>query len=123
MRIWTGFVMLVAACGGDSRPSAPEMNDPAYTVTGKEWYLVGNAATPGDETVKLTVAPKAGTKSIEAWIGEDDPLPLVAQGDGTFVLEMAAANLPVGDHDVLLVANDGGKAFAKTTLHRSAPYY
>jgi hypothetical protein len=123
MRIWTGFVMLVAACGGDSRPSAPEINDPAYAVTGKEWYLVGNAATPGDETVKLTVAPKAGTKSIEAWIGEDDPLPLVATGDGTFVLEMAAANLPVGDHDVLLVANDGGKAFAKTTLHRSAPYY
>lgn len=117
------LLVLAAACGGEGRPSAPKTNDPAFEVTGRAWYLVGNAATPGDETIRITVAPKPGTKSIEAWIGEDDAVPLVAQADGTFVLEMPAATLPVGDHDVLLVANGSGTGFAKTALHRSAPYY
>jgi hypothetical protein len=117
--------VLFAACGGGGRPSAPEVNDPAYAISGKEWYLVGNAATPGDETVKLTVAAKAGTESVEAWIGakSDEGTPFVLQGDGTFVLELPAAQLPVGDHETLLVANGGGKAFARIVLHRSAPYY
>src|SRR5215204_619349 len=117
------FVMLVA-CGGGGRPSAPEVNDPAFAISGKEWYLVGNA-TPGDELVKITVAAKPGTETVEAWIGAkaDEGTPLVARGDGTFVLEMPAADLPIGDHETLLVANGGGTAFAKIGLHRSAPYY
>jgi hypothetical protein len=101
------------------------MNDPAFAISGKEWYLVGNAATPGDELVKLTVAAAPGTESVEAWIGAkaEDSTPLTAQGDGTFVLEMPAAQLAVGDHETLLAANGSSKAFAKITLHRSAPYY
>ena len=123
MRTWTLALVVMAACGGESRPSAPAVNDPAFTITGKEWYLVGNAATPGDETIHVVVAAKAGTKTIDAWIGEADPRPLVVQGDGTFALDMPATELAVGDYDVLLVANDSSKAFAKMGLHRSAPYY
>ena len=123
MRTWSVAFLMLAACGGGGKPSAPEVNDPAYTITGKEWYLVGNAATPGDDTIEVVVAAKPGTKTIEAWIGEADPVPLVARGDGSFVLAMPAADLPVGDYEVLLVANDSSKAFAKTGLHRSAPYY
>lgn len=124
MRTWTIAILAVAACGGgDGRPSAPEQNDPAFPITGKQWYLVGNAATPGDDTVRLVVAARPGTERIDAWIDDGEPRPLADQGDGTFALEMAAADLAVGDHDVLLVADEASKAFAKIDLHRSAPYY
>lgn len=125
MRTWTLAFLVLAACGSGGRPDAPETNDPAFTISGKQWYLVGNAATPGDDTVRIVVEPKPGTETIEAWIGAkaEDATPLARQGDGTFVLEMPAAELAVGDHETLLVANGGGTAFAKIDLHRSAPYY
>jgi hypothetical protein len=62
---------------------------------------------------------------MAAWIGAkaDDSVALAPQGDGTFVLELPASELALGDHETLLVANGASKAFAKIVLHRSAPYY
>ena len=56
-----GLVSVVLlACGttpplpGD-QPAAPSDNDPRYTVHSRTWNLIGNAATPGDDTLALSV--------------------------------------------------------------------
>ena len=127
----TAFVLfaLVAACGGDSgpraeKPAAPDANDPAFTVRAlKEWYLVGNAATPGQDTMTIIVDVPSGTDTVDAWVGDLKPLRLTEQDDGSFGTQLSIADLPVGNYDVLLAANGSRNAFAKQTFHRSQPYY
>jgi hypothetical protein len=118
---------LLTACGdpaiGD-KPSAPDANDPAYTVRSLQpWYLVGDAATPGQDTLTLFVDAAPGTGYVDAWIADLAPVRLDRQPDGSFAVQLSIATVPPGTHEVLLAADGAVVAFARHELRRSAAYY
>ncbi len=125
------LVLLLAvsapACGGGGGqpqpPAAPGADDPAYSVSGlRNWYLVGNALTPGNDEVNLRVTGPAGTAGVDAWIDGDGPYSLTADG-ADFAGPIDIADLPAGDHELLLALPDAEVAFASRQLRRSHPIY
>jgi hypothetical protein len=104
-------------------PAPPEENDPAFVVSGDGWHLLGNAATPAQNTMTLSVQAPGGTDFVDVWVA-GVPVVRLSERDGAFVGDVDIASITtVGSHDVLLAANGSDIAFAKLALHRSAPYY
>jgi len=104
-------------------PDAPTTNDPAFTAKGlHSWYLIGNAATPGDDELTTIITAPAGTKYVDAYLGDQPPVRMIDQADG-FAMQVSIADLPAGDHDLRFSADGDTTAFAHVTVHRSAPYY
>src|SRR5262245_60569268 len=97
MRTW-GLVLL-AACSGfppphSDPPAAPDMNDPAYTVRAIQgWYLIGNAATPGQDAMTMFVDAPTGTPYVDAWVGDLPPVRLSEQPDGSLGAQLAIDSL------------------------------
>jgi hypothetical protein len=117
-----------AACGEpairDTRPAIPASNDPAYTIRAVHaWYLVGDAATPGQDLMTIIVEAPPGTDFIDVWAADVAPVRLAEQPDGTFGAQLSIAGVPAGSHDLVLAANGAATAFARTEFRRSAPYY
>ncbi|MBA3392750.1 MAG: hypothetical protein H0T89_08905 [Deltaproteobacteria bacterium] len=125
--VW--IVLVLAACGGSSgprseKPSDPGTNDPAFTLRSiKDWYLIGNAATPGQDLMTIFVDAPSGTDTVDVWVADLPPVRLTEQPDGSFGTQVTIATLGVGAHDVLFAADGSTTAFAKHTVRRSAPYY
>ncbi|HEY5926923.1 MAG TPA: hypothetical protein VIV11_34790 [Kofleriaceae bacterium] len=130
MRTWLLAVAIAAlGCSGGypdpkpNRPNAPTTNDPAFTSRGLEsWYLIGDAATPGEDQLTFIITAPSGTDFVDAYIPGLPPQRLIDQSDG-FALDISIATLEAGAHEVLFSANGSDDAFAKTTLNRSTPYY
>jgi hypothetical protein len=129
MRTLHTFLLVgLIGCGGfpdpdPTPPSAPDENDPAFVVAGAGWYVVGNAATPSQDTAELVVTAPSDTDFVDVWIADLPVARLAARSDGTFGGEVDIASLGIGEHSVLLAANGDTTAFAKLPLYRSAPYY
>jgi hypothetical protein len=128
MRVSALIIFGVFGCGGfpdpnPTPPTPPEANDPAFVVSGDGWYLLGNAATPAQDTMTLSVQSPGGTDFVDVWVA-GVPVVRLSERDGMFVGDVDIASLTtVGSHEVLLAANGSDTAFAKLALHRSAPYY
>ncbi len=103
---------------------APATNDPGFALSEmRQWYLIGNPATPGDDTLHLHVDAPVGTSTVDAWIGDRDGVRLVAAQGGGFELTADVASLPAGTYPMLLAADGADLAFARVTFQRSAPFY
>jgi hypothetical protein len=117
------------ACGdfpppNPTPPTAPDTNDPDYAIRSlKEWFLVGDVATPAQNTLTVFVDGPSGTDFVDVWVGNLPPVRLAEQSSGEFGIQVDIGALPIGAHDVLLAANGSSEAFAKATIKRSAPYY
>ena len=127
MRTWMA-VLLVAACSSSNpapdpdRPTAPDQNDPAYTFQGaKSWYMLGDALTPAEDMMTVSITAPSGTSFIDAYVGNHPPVRMQAH-DGTFSMQVSIADI-VGDTDVVYSANGASTGFAVLPLHRSAAYY
>ncbi len=103
-------------------PAAPAENDPAFTVFGAGWHVIGNAATPSQDTMSLEVYVAPGTDFVDVWV-TGLPVKRLADEGGIFVGDIDLSSLPVGNYDLLLAANGSDVAFAKLPVVRSAPYY
>jgi hypothetical protein len=133
MRTWPLLIALsvgLLACGDSfpppraDKPTAPEADDTAYTVTGvHEWWVMSNAATTVDETMTIFVAAPSGTDFVDAWVGDLPVTRLAEQPDGRFAIQVSVADVPAGTHEVLLAANGSTTAFASQPFKRTAPYY
>jgi hypothetical protein len=128
--MWTVRALLLAGlvgCGfpdpNPDRPAVPDTNDPAFNfMKGGGWYLVGNPATPGQDTFQIEVwGPDVDF--VDAWVADRPVTRLSKMYDGVFVGEVAIGDLPVGEYDALFAADGSGEAFARLPLIRSAPYY
>ncbi|MBS1119624.1 MAG: hypothetical protein H6Q90_1852 [Deltaproteobacteria bacterium] len=131
-RPWKALVLLsmLGACSSefpaprDEKPAAPDSNDPAFTVRSvKDWYLIGDAATPGQDGMTIFVDAPTGTDYVDAWVGDLPPVRLYDQPDGSFANQLSLADVPAGTHDILFAANGSTSAFARIAFRRSAPYY
>lgn len=131
--LWlAGLVALavgLGACGDDSNgpaatpPTAPAQNDASYQVTGlRNWYLIGDALTPGHEAISAIVRAPAGVNTVDVWLGNQPGQRLRKTTQG-FAWDLDITTLAAGDYEVLFAANGNETAFARYTVHRSAPYY
>lgn len=106
------------------KPTAPETNDVAYTVSSiKDWYVIANAGTTSNDLMTIRVHAPSGTDYIDAWVADLGVVRLDEQPDGSFATQLSVATIPAGAHDVLLAANGSDTAFAKQSFKRSQPYY
>jgi hypothetical protein len=106
-------------------PSAPGINDPAFTVTGVNlWNLIGNPLTPGDDLIDLDVATPDGTDVVDVWIAGGPGQRLNRDpATGHFSGQFSIAALAPGGYDVLLAADGNTAGFARLPLVRSHPLY
>jgi hypothetical protein len=118
---------ILGACGTPDfgpRPDAPETNDPAFTVRAiKDWYLVGDAATTGQDLMTIFVDTPGGTEYVDAWVADLAPVRLGTADNREYGVQLDIAAIPPGTHEVLLAADGAAVAFAKVTFRRTAPYY
>lgn len=126
---WLALAIAAFGCSGGypdpkpDRPTAPTTNDPAFTSRGLEsWYLVGDAATPGQNQLTFIITAPSGTDYVDAYIPGLPPQRMQEQDDG-FALDISIAPVEVGAHQILFSANGSDTAFAASTLNRSAAYY
>src|SRR5688500_9312470 len=53
----------------DGEPEAPTKEDSAFSVSGgRGWYLVGNALTPGNDKLELSITGPANSRVVDMWI-------------------------------------------------------
>lgn len=127
MRTWSLAIVFLVACTGDpapdpNRPTTPDQNDPAFAAQGaRHWYLIGDGVTPGDDTMTVIVTAPAGTRFVDAYVGDHKPVRMNKQTDG-FAMQVSIADV-VGDTDVLFTADGSSNAFGVWPFHRSAAYY
>jgi hypothetical protein len=104
-------------------PTASDADDAAFSIDGlRNWYLIGDEVTPGHNELTVTIKAPEGTQTVDMWIG-DNPGQRLQRGDSGFSLSLPTTSLPAGDYQILFAANGETTAFAKRTIHRSAPYY
>jgi hypothetical protein len=131
MRFTSVFLVasLVAACAevepdvGDLPAEGGKEDAPGFTVTGgRGWYLVGNALTTGDDTLKLAITAPTSTRFVDLWL--DGHYVRRARKHGTtFKVSADIADLPPGDHVALLQADAGHVAISTLHFKRSHPLY
>jgi hypothetical protein len=128
MRRFSLCLGLLVACGGTaslpSEVAAPAADDAAFTVSETPgWLLIGNALTPGDDRLSLTVDPPASVEEIYAYF-DDGRAPVALVRDGVaFRLEADVSTLAPGPHRVVLAADRSDTGFAVRELVRSHPLY
>lgn len=120
---------VLAACGADDPPprvdppTAPSDNDPAFAIEGhRDWYLIGNALTPGQDELLVRVQPPAGVGYIDAWIDGAAGVRLLEEDDGHYLVA-DVADLGPGVHEVLFAADGATTAFARIDFRRTHPLY
>ncbi|MBK9030246.1 MAG: hypothetical protein IPL61_02715 [Myxococcales bacterium] len=107
-------------------PPAPPAagNDPAFAVGDVAlWNLVGDALTPGQDTLTLEVVAPADTDVIDVWVAGGPGQRLTAAGDHRFTGAVSIATLGPGEYDVLFAADGATTAFARAPFFRTHPMY
>ncbi len=127
----SGFLVLslLLGCPADSDdsadlppPSVPDgLDSSQHLLDFQTWYLVGNALTPGDDALALTVSPPDGAVGVDLWL--DGGFVGSFGADSEQVVEADLSDLEPGEHELLLAATGESQAFAQLFLQRSHPYY
>jgi hypothetical protein len=123
------LLALATACGsaddapGD-RPAAPDQNDPAFRIARvRDWLLVGNALTPGQDDIEVQVFAPDGTDAVDVWLDDQPGVRLTHSDEGDFRGILDAADLEAGEHELLLGEGGADVAFARLIIHRTHPLY
>jgi hypothetical protein len=107
---------------GPPAPTVPsDIDSEAHLIALQVWYLVGNALTPGDDTLALAVAPPAGASGVELWI--DGVWAGAWDAGAEQLIDADLGALEPGEHSLLLAASGEDQAFAAYDIVRSHPYY
>jgi len=106
-------------------PLAPGKDDaPGYSVSGaKRWYLAGDALTPADSSVSLTVTAPAGTQRVSIYLDGRYVKRATKSSSGTFTATLDIAGAAIGEHQILLAADGARVAFAERRFQKSHPLY
>ena len=114
-----------SAADDSEAPLAPGKDDaPGFSVGGaKGWYLVGNALTPAENTVSLTVSAPAATQRVAIYLDGHYVKRAKKSAAGAFTATLDIAQLALGEHQVLLAADGAHVAFAERRFHKSHPLY
>lgn len=132
MQRFLGFFVLLAACGGSSSsfpdpretpPSAPAENSASYGLSGlREWAIVGNEVSPGNESFEVRVTAPEGTDYVDGWLDGGQGFRF-EEVDGAFRATVDLSALAPGEYDLVLAANGEATGFAVHHFKRSHPLY
>jgi hypothetical protein len=107
---------------GPLAPSVPaDLDSEAHLVSLQTWYLVGNALTPGDDTLALSVRPPDDARGVDLWI--DGAWVGSWEQASELLIDADLGELEPGAHELLLAASGEDQAFARFEILRSHPYY
>lgn len=102
-------------------PATPDADEPGTRIElARVWNLVGNAATPGHESVSLEGDAPGDT--VLVWLDgafEDE----VEVAGGAFAFELDLTTLDAGEHELLLSSPRADTAFARRELVLTHPLY
>lgn len=105
------------------RINADKTDVPLFRISGvNDWYLIGNAITPGNNSlnVRIDVSGKVESMAVIIDGGSSQPLTKTVAGfDGLIDI----SQLPPGEHFLSLTANGSQSPFAKLPFRRSHPLY
>ncbi len=120
----------LAACGdgiGPPRTSPPAtiVPDGRYAVdTVPYWHLIGNAVTPGQDTISIAVTAPADAEVVDVWVSGGAGQRLVADpATGRFTGDLEIGALAAGEHEILIAANGANAAVARVLFSRTHPLY
>jgi hypothetical protein len=123
MRLWVIALGLWACSDELVKPDAPGQNDPAYQVDGVgAFYVVPDPAATIDQTMTIFVTVPGGTDEVAGFIG-DVGQRFSKQPNGQYAAQFDVTELAIGEHEVVLSANNSSTGFAAIPFKRSAPYY
>jgi len=103
--------------------TAYKTHEPLFRIGGvKDWYLIGNAISPGNDTLNVSVDVSGRAESLEAVIdgGLARHLTKTAAGFGGAI---DISQLPPGLHTLTLAADGSQSPFANLHFRRSHPLY
>jgi hypothetical protein len=108
----------------DQAPGVPtKADDPSFAVSGVEgWYLIGDAVTPGEDDLQVAIDATTPVQVVDLWLDRE----FAARGTasaGHVDIAVDIADLPPGEHEILLAADDAQFAFAQIFFQRSHPLY
>ena len=131
MRFKSLLLASLVACSDTGEPPIPDgepegptkTDDSEYRVSGaRGWYLAGNALTPGNDKLELSITGPSDSRVVDLWIdGRYTKRAYKAGGKFTFAIDIR--NLPIGAHRVLLAADGERTAFADVRFTKSHPLY
>ena len=105
------------------RINADKTEVPLFRISGiNDWYLIGNAITPGNDSLNVRIDVFGKVESIAVVIDEGPGQPLTKTVTG-FNGIIAISQLPPGKHFLSLTANGSQSPFAKLPFRRSHPLY
>ena len=116
---------------GGTAPRAPTVNDGEFAVSGLgNWYLIGDEIAGGDggelnrAELELEVLANEDTRAIDVWL-DDAFVERLERGmeGGAFATTLDIAELPPGEHSLLLSADGSDDAFHQHVFQRSHPLY
>jgi len=103
--------------------TADKTHEPLFRINGvKDWYLIGNSITPGDDRLNVRVDVNGKTESIEAVIDKGPGRQLTKTVAG-FEGAIDISQLPPGIHSLSLTEDGSQSPFATLHFRRSHPYY
>jgi hypothetical protein len=124
------IALLAGACSASpptenlDPPRPPGKDDHfGFSVSGaKGWYLVGNGLTAGDDRLGLAITGPAETDAVHVWLDlRYAGRARATSGGWSFDLQLDAVD--VGEHQLLLAADDAEFAFSEVRFRRSHPLY
>ncbi|MDD5579728.1 MAG: proprotein convertase P-domain-containing protein [Methylobacter sp.] len=105
------------------RTTSDKTDEPLFRISGvKDWYLIGNAMTPGNNSLDVRVDVSGKVESVAAVIDEGHRQQLTKTVAG-FAGAIDITQLPTGVHTISLTANGSQSPFAKLEFRRSHPLY
>ncbi|MGE3545046.1 MAG: hypothetical protein AB7L28_13990, partial [Kofleriaceae bacterium] len=110
--------------GSGGPPLPPGKNDDSdYAVTGaRNWYLVGNDLTPGNDRLELAIEGPEDASVVDLYIDGEFVRRVDRSTDG-WSFDEDLTGLAVGEHTALLAADGASVAFSELTFVRSHPLY
>ncbi|MBA3398018.1 MAG: hypothetical protein H0T89_35665 [Deltaproteobacteria bacterium] len=134
MRIRTLVIaasLAAAACADPSEPPVSEdlPGEPSkadhseFQLSGaRGWYVVGNALTPGQDRLDLTITTTGDARVVDLWLDNRYVRRATRQGN-KFTFSIDLKTVAVGSHRILLAADGARVAFAAVPFQRSHPLY
>jgi subtilisin-like proprotein convertase family protein len=105
------------------RIAADRTHEPLFRIGGiKDWYLIGNAISPGNDSLNVRVDVSGKVESLEAFVGGASVQQLTKTAAG-FDGAIDISKLPPGLHALTLAADGSQSPFAKLHFRRSHPLY
>jgi len=121
------WLAMTAGCGADSgEPESGSLDQGenlAKIELERKWVLKSDGLTEGAQTLHVEFSLPSQYKSARIGIGDGERETVARGSDGRFVAEVPVAELPPGEHRVVVQSKSSGKTLGSATFNVSSALY